>query len=423
MKNAMKLEAELHARGLIEHFSGETLHDILATKRGMYVGVDPTADSMHVGNLVPIILMKHLSDAGHTPHLLVGGGTGMIGDPRESGERSLLDEKTLQHNLKAIKHQLSGILDRSDLKVVNNADWLKKVKLIDFLRDIGKLFTVNQLVKRDIIKRRLEAEDSISYTEFSYSLLQGYDFHHLFTTHGVDLQIGGSDQWANVLSGVDLIRRLEGKDAFAMTTPMIIDKTTGKKFGKSEGNAVWLDPQKTSPFTFYQFWINTADENVADYLRIFSFSSLKKIDDTLTQHAAAPHQRLAQKLLARDMTDFVHGKAVTKAVEKVTKILYSSKSVPTLSDLDRELIITEVPSAARTAAAAKRGEDIVGALLELELCASKSDARRMIASGAITVNGKPVKDEHHTLTTADYAKNDLVLIRRGKRVGALYLRS
>jgi tyrosyl-tRNA synthetase len=414
---AKKCIEELHARGLIEHFSGETLEEILRTQRHVYVGVDPTADSMHVGNLVPIILLKHLADAGHTPHLLVGGGTGMIGDPRESGERTLLDEKTLQRNMRALKKQLSGVLRRDKLTVFNNADWLKNVKLIDFLRDIGKHFTVNQLVKRDLIKRRLDAEDSISYTEFSYTLLQGYDFHYLYKRHGIDLQVGGTDQWANVLSGVELIRRLEGQEAYAMTTPMIIDKTTGKKFGKSEGNAIWLDPKKTSEFAFYQFWINTADENVAHYLRIFSFSPLKKIEKTLAVHQAEPHKRAAQKLLAQDVTDFVHGKEARQSVEKVSQIIFGGKSIPKLNAADQELLKRELPHHKLTTKEKKHGMNIVDVLTTLTLASSKSEARRLLESKAVTVNGKLANQG--TTITGDTCKDGVAIIRRGKRVGVV----
>jgi tyrosyl-tRNA synthetase len=419
--NAKKLQTELEQRGLVAQAGGGELSDILKEKRTMYVGVDPTADSMHMGNLVPIILMKHLSDAGHTPFLLVGGGTGMIGDPKESGERSMLDNKTLQKNITAIRGQLSGLLKTKSLKVVNNADWLKKVKLIDFLRDIGKHFTVNQLIKRDIIKRRLETEeDSISYTEFSYSLLQGYDYLHLNQTYGVDLQLGGSDQWSNIISGVDLIRRKESKAAYALTTPIVTDKTTGKKFGKSEGNAVWLDSKKTSPLAFYQFWLNVTDANVAEYLKIFSFSSLKKIETVVTKHNAEPHKRIAQKQLAKDVTTFVHGAEITKSIEKVTELLYGSKKISSLSVTDKQLIISETKSHSQTKAQASKGIGIIDALVALELASSNSEARRLIGGNAVKVNTKVVPIDH-IISVKDY-KDGLVLIKKGKSVGVLHLK-
>ena len=408
---------ELKARGLITHEGGGTLEEILSEKRRMYLGVDPTADSLHAGNLVPIILMKHLTDLGHEPMLLIGGATGLIGDPRESGERKLLDEKTANKNAQALSKQLASLLKKDSIKVVNNADWLKKVSMLDFLRDIGKHFSVNQLIKRDIIKRRLETdEDSISYTEFSYSLLQGYDFLHLNTKFGVDLQIGGSDQWANIISGVDLIRR-KGRIAFALTSPIVVDKSTGKKFGKSEGNAVWLDPMKTSPFAFYQFWINVSDDSLDEYLRIFSFMTLAQIDKLLAQHKAEPHKRLAQKALAKDVTTFVHGKDVTVSVEKVTGILYGNQKAAKLSATDKKLILAEAPSAKLTKSELSKGVSIVDILLKLDLATSKGEARKLIEGKGVSVNGTTASLDY-TITTKDL-KDTLALIRKGKKIGVI----
>ncbi len=409
---------ELKARGLITHEGGGALEEILSKKRRMYLGVDPTADSLHAGNLVPIILMKHLTDLGNEPMLLVGGATGLIGDPRESGERKLLDEKTANANAKALSKQLASLLKKDSIKVLNNADWLKKVTMLDFLRDIGKHFSVNQLIKRDIIKRRLETdEDSISYTEFSYSLLQGYDFLHLNTKFGVDLQIGGSDQWANIISGVDLIRRRNSTSAYALTTPIVTDKSTGKKFGKSEGNAVWLDPKKTSPFTFYQFWINVSDENVDEYLRIFSFMNLTQIEKLLASHKAEPHKRLAQKALAKDVTTFVHGKEVTASVEKVTGILYGNQKAAKLSATDKNLILAEAPSTKLTKSELTKGVSIIDILLKLELATSKGEARKLVEGKGVSINGT-VATLDHTITKKDLVDN-LALIRKGKKIAAL----
>jgi tyrosyl-tRNA synthetase len=330
-----------------------------------------------------------------------------------------LDTKTLKKNIAAIKGQLEGLLEIKSMKVVNNADWLGKVKLIDFLRDVGKHFTVNQLVKRDVIKRRLETEeDSISYTEFTYSLLQGYDYLHLNEQFGVDLQVGGSDQWSNIVSGIDLIRRTNGSAAYALTTPIVTDKTTGKKFGKSEGNAIWLDPKKTSPLTFYQFWLNVADENVADYLHIFSFSSLKKIQSTIAKHQTEPQKRCAQKLLARDVTAFVHGAEITKSIEKVTELLYGAKKVTRLTEADTRLIIAETPNLAQTRTQAIKGLDIVDALVALELAPSKSQARRLIEGNAVKVH-KKVVPINFIITEKDYI-DGLVLVQKGKSVGTVY---
>jgi len=416
--NKKERAQELKLRGLITHEGGGTLEEITSQKRRMYLGVDPTADSLHAGNLVPIILMKHLADLGHEPHLLVGGGTGLIGDPRESGERPLIDEKAVAKNVAALQKQLATLLKKDSIKVFNNADWLKKVTLLDFLRDIGKHFSVNQLIKRDIIKRRLETdEDSISYTEFSYSLLQGYDFLHLNTKHAIDLQIGGSDQWANIISGVDLIRRRNAKSAYALTTPIVVDKSTGKKFGKSEGNAVWLDPKKTSPFAFYQFWINVSDENVEEYLRIFSFTNLAHIEKILTEHKKEPHKRLAQKALAKDITAFVHGKDVTASVEKVTGILYGNQKAAKLSATDKKLILAEAPSAKLSKTELAKGVSIIDVLLKLDLATSKGEARKLIEGKGVSVNGT-IATLESTITNKDL-KDTLALIRKGKKIGVV----
>src|SRR3990167_7755499 len=306
----MTLSEELKARGLVEHSSTAT-EKILSVPRTVYLGVDPTADSLHVGHLVPVLLMKRLGDAGHKLIFLVGGGTGMIGDPKEKGERPMLDEKTVAKNTKALKAQLKKILGNTPFKMVDNADWLDSVKLLPFLRDIGKHFTINDLIKRDIIKKRLATPDeSISYTEFSYSLLQGFDYLTLYEKYGCDLQVGASDQWTNILSGVDLIHKKLSKDVYAFTVPLVTD-AAGKKFGKSEGNAVWLDPKKTSPFQFYQFWINLPDAGIEKYLKVYTFLPLAEIDALLELHRRNPGERQAQETLARLVTEIVHGPAAT----------------------------------------------------------------------------------------------------------------
>lgn len=410
---------ELKERGLITHECGGSIDEILGNSRKVYLGVDPSAKSLHVGNLVPIILVKHLFDLGHEPFLLVGGATGMVGDPRESGERPQLETEVLKKNTSAIKKQLSTILGKNQLKVFDNTQWLAKLNLIEFLRDVGKHFSVNQLIKRDIIKRRLEKEeDSISYTEFSYSLLQAYDFFHLFEKYGINLQVGGSDQWANIISGVDLIRRKTGQSAYALTTPIVVDKVTGKKFGKSEGNAVWLDPKKTSPFTFYQFWLNVSDENIEEYLKIFSFLSLGEISEILARHKHAPHDRIAQKMLAKEVTTFVHGLEATKSVEKVSDILYGSGKVPTLSEDDRKLILKEVPNKSLSKRHLTKGISIVEALVMLSLAQSKTEARRLIIGGGVRVNGISVESVEVTLSENDLRKG-LIFIRKGKKFSVL----
>src|SRR3989344_559344 len=312
MPLSMSLAEELKARGLIENASAEP-EKILSTLRTVYVGVDPTADSLHVGHLALVILMKRLGEAGHKLIFLVGGGTGLIGDPKEAGERPMLDEATVARNTRDLKRQLKSLLGRTPFKLVDNADWLARVRLVPFLRDIGKHFTVNDLVKREVIKRRLDAPDeSISFTEFSYALLQGYDYLTLHEKYGADLQIGASDQWTNMLSGADLIRKRLGKEVYVLAMPLVTD-ASGKKFGKSEGNAVWLDPKRTSPFQFYQFWLRLPDKGIENYLKMYTLLPLNEIEMLTELHRRSPEERQAQETLARLVTEIVHGPASVAA--------------------------------------------------------------------------------------------------------------
>jgi tyrosyl-tRNA synthetase len=407
----MNLVEDLKARGLVEHVSAD-LEQILSQKRTVYLGVDPTADSMQAGNLVVVLLMKRLADAGHKIILLVGGGTGMIGDPKEKGERPLADERIVAKNKKALKAQMQSILGRR-ITVVDNADWLLKVKLVDFLRDIGKHFTVNELVKRDIIRRRLEtADESISYTEFAYSLLQGYDFLVLNQKYGVDLQLGASDQWTNILSGVELIRRKAGKEAFALTCPLVTD-ANGKKFGKSEGNAVWLDPKKTSPFAFYQFWLNQPDEVVGKYLKFYTFIHTVEIDALMALHTDNPGKREAQKVLAEQVTAIVHGQEAATKSRAVSEALYGERSLSTLSRDEQKLILEGAPSLQ-----VRTGTSIVDALVGTGLAASKGEARRLIEGKGISVNGTKIESPEETLAAAHF-DGSLALLKRGKQVAVL----
>jgi len=309
-RSGMKLSALLAERGYVYQHTGE-LSDITdTTSRTLYLGIDPSADSLHVGNLVGLLVMRHFLEAGHKIILLTGGGTGMIGDPGgKSEERNLLDEATIARNTKAVAAQIRKVFGSSDFVEVNNAAWLTKLKLIDFLRDIGKHFTVNAMIKKDTVKTRLDAGSPMSFTEFSYSLLQGYDFLHLSEEYGCDLQVGGSDQWSNILSGVEFIRRKTGRVVHALTWPLLINKSTGKKFGKSEGGAVWLDPHKTSVFDFYQFWYNTADADVEEYLLKMTLLPKSEIEAVMQEQRQNPAARVAQKRLAREVTMLVHGVA------------------------------------------------------------------------------------------------------------------
>lgn len=403
MKN---LAEELIARGYGEQAS-TPLPELLKEKRGVYLGIDPTADSLHVGHLVPLMLMRRLGDAGHRTVFLVGGGTGMIGDPRDSGERTLLDAKTLEKNKKALKAQLKRLMGRS-IEMVDNADWLGKVGLIPFLRDIGKHFSVNELVKRDLIRRRLDTPDeSISFTEFTYALLQGYDF---LTLHGrgVDTQVGASDQWTNMLSGVELIRRKKSAEAYCFTCPIITD-ASGKKFGKSEGNAVWLDPSKTSPLSFYQFWMQLPDEGLEKYLKVYTFMPIADIEALMAKHRAAPQDREAQETLARAVTEIVHGPGATAAAAAATDALYGGRPLSSLSREERAVLLAEAPSTP-----AKEGAGIIDLLAKSGLASSKSEARRLIEAKGVSLNGSVVASADATLSASDF-DGGLALLRKGKR--------
>lgn len=407
----MTLAEELEARGLIEKASADITH-ILGSKRTVYLGVDPSADSMQAGNLVVVLLMKRLADAGHKIILLVGGGTGMIGDPKEKGERPLADAALITQNKKLLKAQMQQILGHR-ITVVDNADWLLKVKLIDFLRDIGKYFSINDLIKRDIIRKRLEnPDDSISYTEFAYALLQGYDFLTLNKKYGVDVQLGASDQWTNILSGVDLIRRIEGKEAFALTCPLVTD-ATGKKFGKSEGNAVWLSAEKTSPYAFYQFWLNQPDTVVGTYLNFYTFMSVAEISALMELHERNPEKREAQKTLARLVTTLVHGEGAMKESVAVSEVLFGNRELDALSREERIMLSKNAPGARVTV-----GISVVDALFASELAASKSEARRLIEGRGVSLNGATVTDATATIER-DHFLSDLALLRRGKNVAVL----
>lgn len=414
----MTLTEELKGRGLIEHASTAP-EQILSMPRTVYVGIDPTADSMHVGHLVPLLLMKRLGDAGHKLIFLVGGGTGMIGDPKERGERPMLDDRTVAANTRALKAQMKSILGRISFKMVDNADWLLDVKLVSFLRDIGKYFTVNDLVKRDIIKKRLDAPDeSISYTEFTYALLQGYDYMTLYQKYGCDLQIGATDQWTNILSGVDLIHKKLGKDVYAFTVPLITD-AAGKKFGKSEGNAIWLDAKKTSPFRFYQFWINLPDEGIEQYLKVYTFLPLPEIAALMELHSRNPGERQAQETLARLVTEIVHGPAATAQAAAATDALFGETPFHELSREALQVALAEAPSIAITKRAIEEGYSLAEALLTGGLASSKSDARRLIEGKAISLSGFPIENPDQKIALGDLSKR-YALVRKGKQ-GVLVL--
>lgn len=414
----MTLADELKARGLIELSSTEP-EKILATPRTVYIGTDPTADSLHVGHLAWVLFMKRLGDAGHKLMFLVGGGTGMIGDPKEKGERPMLDEKTVAHNTRALKVQLKNILGRVSFRMVDNADWLMGTKLIPFLRDVGKYFTVNDLIKREIIKKRLDdPNESISYTEFTYALLQGFDYFTLYEKYGVDLQLGGTDQWTNILSGVDLIHKRLGKQVYALGMPLITD-ASGKKFGKSEGNAIWLDAKKTSPFQFYQFWINLPDAGIEKYLKVYTFLPLNEISALIELHKRNPGERQAQETLARLVTEIVHGPAATAQVAAASDALFGTTPFSELSREALQVALAEAPSVVLPKRDIADGSSLAEALVAGGLATSKSDARRLIEGKGISLSGQTITDPDLKLYPGDLS-HGYALVRKGKQ-GVLIL--
>ena len=403
----MNIVQEFTARGLVADKTAE-LSEIFSKERTVYLGIDPTADSAQVGNLALFITMKRLGMAGNTLIFLIGGATGMIGDPKEKGERTPLRAREARSNTRALKKQLNNIFGKTHFRIVDNADWLLKVPLVSFLRDIGKHFTVNELIKRETIRRRLETPDeSISYTEFTYTLLQGYDYLVLNKKYGCDLQIGGSDQWTNILSGVELLRRKEQKQVYALTMPLVID-ALGKKFGKSEGNAVWLDPQKTSPFLFYQFWLNQPDDMLETYLKFYTFLTLGKIEECLMKHHQNPGARGAQMTLASEVTGLVHGKAAAEAAAAASGALFGGGALSSLSQKARSVVLAEAPTLKTNT-----GALITSILVAGKLAASKGEARRLIEGKGISLGGKTILTDRQ-LSAADFT-GGLALIKKGKR--------
>ena len=405
----MKLSQELKERGFIHQHTGESLSEVIdSEKRTIYHGIDPSADSAHAGNMVIWMLLRHLTNAGHKVIFLVGGGTGMIGDPKPDAERTLNDNETIESNVGKIKQQAQALIGGdSSIEFVNNADWLKEQKLISFLRDIGKHFTVNELIKKDAIATRLENETGLLSTEFAYPLLQGFDYLTLFKEKGCTLQVGGSDQWGNIVAGVDLIRRKEQGVAHAITVPLVVDKATGKKFGKSEGNAIWLDPEKTSPYQFYQFWLNASDDRAVGYLKLFTFLSLEEIKEISRDFEQSPGDRVAQKRLAYEVTKLVHGEDVTESVKKVSEILFVGGDVSTLSTFEQEILLNNAP-----VYKVKNEKDILELLVNSELATSKREARTFVDSGAITLNNQKVDSVD---IPVGFLSGDLIPLRRGKK--------
>lgn len=406
----MTLSEELKERGFIYQSSVENVAEILdGEKRTVYLGIDPTASSIHVGNLVPYMLLNHLMKAEHKVILLMGGGTALIGDPGgKSEERPFVEPEIVAKQALEMETGIRRFVAEG-VEFVNNYDWLSKLSMIEFLRDVGKHFTVNAMIKKDIVANRLTEDNSISYTEFSYSLLQAYDYYHLHKTYACDLQIGGSDQWGNIIAGVDYIRRRTGDQVYALTMPLVIDKATGRKFGKSEGNAIWLDPEKTTPYQFYQFWLNTSDESVVDYLKLFTFLTLEEIERIARDFAANPGSRGAQKILAYEVTKFVHGTEAVELVREVSDILFGEALLENLSVTGKEVLLSNAPTCF-----VSLGQSLVEVLVESKLASSNREARTFIESGAVTVNGEKIEAVEAILDQVWFFSG-IALLRRGKK--------
>ena len=402
----MKLSEELQWRGFWNQttFTDDKLID--SENFTLYLGTDPSADSLHVGHLAVYMMVRHFLERGHKVFLLVGGGTGMIGDMRDTEERNLLSYEEIEHNKQALKSQVSRIFAGRDFTLVDNADWLAELELLPFLRDIGKNFNMADLVSREFFKARINNGKGLSFAEFTYTLLQGYDFWHLFNQYGVNLQIGGSDQWGNLLSGVDLIRKKENTEVYAMTAPLLINKSTGRKFGKSEGGAVWLDENKTSVYKFYQFWLNVDDESAIEYMKIFTMLDRDTIEAIAENHAVNPGARSAQKVLAREVTDIVHGSARRESVERVNEVLFGGGDFRKLSDDDLSALAEEIPCV-------DAGIDVIEALVESGAVGSNGEAKRLLKSGAISLNGEKLAENK--------VVNDTSLLKKGKNTFVLIM--
>ena len=417
---AINFVEELRWRGMIHDIMPGADEHLMEDMRAAYVGIDPTADSLHIGHLVGVMMLRHFQKAGHKPFALIGGATGMIGDPSvKSQERNLLDEKTLQHNQDCIKNQLAKFLDfqtndANAAVLVNNYDWMKAFSFLDFIRDVGKHITVNYMMAKDSVKKRIAGDDSegMSFTEFSYQLVQGYDFLHLFRQHQCTLQMGGSDQWGNITTGTELIRRIGGGKAYALTCPLIT-KADGTKFGKSEGGNVWLDPEKTSPYKFYQYWLNTSDEDAEKYIKIFTFLSKEEIEVLIAEHTNDPHLRQLQKRLAEELTVIVHSQEELDNAITASAILFGKSTSEDLKKLNARQfmeIFDGVQQATVSRADIESGLGIIDTLAgKTGFLSSNGEARRDLQSNAISVNKEKI-DEQFILTTADLINDKFILI-------------
>jgi len=418
----MNFVEQLRWRGMIHDIMPGTL-EMLDKEMGVaYVGIDPTADSLHIGHLVSIMMLKHFQLSGHKPLALIGGATGMIGDPSgKSEERNLMSEESLRHNQECIQKQLVKFLDfnsgANSAEIVNNYDWMKEFSFLQFLRDVGKHITVNYMVAKDSVKKRMEGGNGISFTEFTYQLVQGYDFLHLYQNKGCRLQMGGSDQWGNITTGTELIRRIGGGDAFALTCPLIT-KADGGKFGKTEKGNIWLDPERTSPYTFYQFWLNCSDEDSKKYIRIFTLYGKEEIEAMEVEQDAAPHLRILQKALAKELTIRVHSEEDYNQSVEASEILFGKGTTETLRKMDERTLLNVfegVPQCEVLLSDIENGLNIVELVAEkTNIFPSKGEARRMLKDGGLQLNKEKMKEDYN-VTKENLLNNKYLIVQKGKK--------
>lgn len=416
----MNFIEELRWRGLIQDIMPGTEEQLNKEVTSAYIGFDPTADSLHIGSLVPILVLVHLQKAGHKPYALVGGATGMVGDPSfKNAERIMLSEEVLQKNVEGIRNQLMKFLDFTPgptaAEMVNNYDWFKDISFLDFIRDVGKHITVNYMMSKDSVRKRIEGDSGISFTEFTYQLIQGYDFYWLYKNKNCKLQMGGSDQWGNITTGTEIIRRKAGGEAFAFTCPLIT-KADGTKFGKSEGGNIWLDPTKTTPYQFYQFWLNAADADAESWIKIFTFLPQAEVLSLIEEHRADASKRVLQKRLAKELTVFVHGEEeYNKAIETTQKLFaQQNASADSLSAEDLEEM-EGIVKLSYPLAGLQEGVEVINLLTETAIFPSKGEARKMIQNGGVSINREKVADAQTKISTTNLLHEKYLLVQKGKK--------
>lgn len=419
----MNFVEELRWRGMLQDIMPGTEELLNKEQVAGYIGFDPTGDSLHVGHLTQIMTLIHLQHAGHKPIALVGGATGMIGDPSfKSAERNLLDEATLAHNVASLKHQLTKFLTfgegETDAKMVNNFDWFKEFSFLDFIRDVGKLITVNYMMAKDSVKKRLEGENGLSFTEFSYQLIQGYDFYYLWKNQNCKIQMGGSDQWGNIVTGSEIVRRLEQGNVFGLTT-QLIKKSDGQKFGKTESGAVWLDAKKTSPYKYYQFWLNATDDDAKNWIKIFTLKPKEEIDAIIAEHDAAPHLRIVQKALAKDITTRTHSELDYDTAVKTSEFLFGNGDLSFLANLDHDAVLEVfdgVPQFNLDKAKLAEGINILDLLaVDTQVFSSKGEARKMLQGGGVSLNREKLNDIELLINTDQLINGKYLIAQRGKK--------